>query len=385
MQVDSRSEGGITTSNLLELLVREYPNGVSFDPMAVRLLRRKMPIEDSQIKNIQDKMFQLDNGLWFSSEMVSGNDSREALCEQALAWVIEYGYFAVEKLFQSFYEDFFNLATPEDFAAFLRHLGFSVAKGEKDDFYCFDPPPGLADCLTATSKEISNLLEKADGTLTLDEVGGTMPHLTAEALEGIRAKFLPEVHVAEVGGVPCWCFMEAIYLPEDFSEKLTTIVDTLVALNEKISSAKLEFALNLFYRTRFREEYALLDDDTFIHICAKHYQGGSYVFINSKKFRVRTNDVSKSDRRVRSSNTRFCNLNIPIGSKLVFAKDNNVICTVKNDINQVEYNGKNWAISALANHLFGVSSQNGFRQFRYEGELLWQRRLRLEGACNQGE
>ena len=180
-----------------------------------------------------------------------------------------------------------------------------------------------------------------------------MPHLTAEALEGIRAQFLPEVHVAEVGGVPCWCSTEAIHLPEDFSEKLTTAVDTLVALDEKVSAANLEFALNLFYRTRFREEYALLDNDTFMRVCAKHYQGGNDVFPNAKKSRVRANDLSAPGRRVRSPNTRFRNLGVPIGAKLVFTKDSHITCTVLDDSNQVEYGGKAWAISALAIHLLG--------------------------------
>ena len=60
--------------------------------------------------------------------------------------------------------------------------------------------------------------------------------------------------------MPCWRSAEAIPLPEDFAEKVTTVVDTLVALEEKVSAANLEFALNLFYCIRFREEYALLDN-----------------------------------------------------------------------------------------------------------------------------
>ncbi len=270
-------------------------------------------------------------------------------------------------------------------AAFLRHLGFTVAAWGKGGYFCFQPPPSLDECLAAISETIAGWLEEADGTLTFHEIEQAMPHLTAEALEGIRMQFLPEVHAAEVGGVPCWCSTEAIPLPEDFSEKLTTVVDTLVALEERVSAANLEFALNLFYRIRFREEYALPDNDTFMRVCAKHYQGGNDVFPNTKKPRAKANDWPVPGKRVRSPNTRFRNLGVPIGAELVFTKDSHITCTVLDDSNQVEYGGKAWAISALAIHLLGVSTANGFCHFSYEGEILWDRRLRLEREDKQDE
>ena len=55
------------------------------------------------------------------------------------------------------------------------------------------------------------------------------------------------------------------------------------------------------------------------------------------------------------------------------------------DINQVEYDGNAWSISSLAMHLLGGSSANGFCFFSYEGEVLWDRRLRLEQEGKQDE
>ena len=152
-----------------------------------------------------------------------------------------------------------------------------------------------------------------------------------------------------------------------------------------MSAAKLEFALNLFYRIRLREEYALQDNDTFMRVCAKHYQGENDVFPNTKKSSARANDLSVPGKRVRSPNTRFSNLSVPVGAKLVFTKDSHITCTVLDDSNQVEYDGKAWSISALAIHLLGVSSANGFCHFSYEGETLWERRLRLERVEKQDE
>jgi hypothetical protein len=373
-----KGAGGVTMDYLMQILLREYPNGVSFAPMALRLLQQKVPLKESQIEGLKAQMFQLGDGLWFSSGMISDENAQAELRSQAATWMAEQGCFSVERLFEGFCSLLRNIATTEHFAAFLRHLGFTVAAWRNIGFFCFQPPASLDERLAEASKTIVELLEEADGMLALNEIEEAMPHLTAEALEGLRMQFLPEVHMTEVGGIPCWRDTKAIHLPDDFAERLTTAVDTLVALGEKVSAAKLGFALNLFYGIRFREEYALPDNGAFMRVCAKYYQGGNYAFPNMKKPRVKADGLSVPAKRRRSPNTRFCNLGVPIGTELVFTKDIHITCTVMNDSNQVQYDGKAWAISALATHLLSVSSANGFYYFSCEGETLWDRRLRLE-------
>lgn len=366
------------TDEVMQALLRECPHGVSFAPMTLRLLRQKIPLEDSQIEGLKAEMFQMGDGPWFSREMISDKKAQLALRGQVTAWLSEQGCFSVERLFEDICGVLRHVATPENLAAFLRHLGFTVAAWRRSGFFCFRPPPSLDERLAEISKTIAELLEKADGTLALSEIEEAMPLLTARALEGVRGRFLPELHRTEVGGVPCWRSAEAIPLPEDFAEKLTTAVDTLVALEEKVSVRNLEFALNLLYCIRFREEHALPDNGAFMRVCAKHYQGGNDVFSNTKRPRVTTNDLSAPAKRVRSPNTRFRNLGVPIGATLVFTKDSHITCIVLDDSNQVEYEGRPWAISALAIHLLNVSAANGFCHFSYKGETLWERRLRLE-------
>ncbi len=373
----------ITTAKLLKVLTRECPNGVSFAPMALRLLKQKVPLKDSHIEGLKAQMFQVEDGLWFSIDMISDKKTHLLLVEKATEWLVKYDCFSIERLLEDFYGILRHVATPESFVAFLQHLGFTASTWRKSGFFCFQPPLSLDERLTQTAKTIGVLIEEAGGTLALNEIEETMPYLSAKALEGIRAQFLPEVHRLEVGGVLCWRSAEAIPLPEDFAEKLTTAVDTLVALDEKVSVARLEFALNLFYCIRFREEYALPDNGSFMCVCAKHYQGGHDVFPNTKKPCVEANDSAVSGRRVRSPNTRFRALGVSIGAKLVFTKDSHITCTVLDDSNRVKYDGKVWTISALAKHLLDVPTANGFAHFSCEGETLWDRRLRLEREGNQ--
>ena len=90
----------MTTAEILAVLAQECPNGVSFDPMAVRLLRQKVPFEDLQIEDLKAAMFQLGSGLWFSREMISDDESRLAFEEQAMEWLMDHGCFSVERLFE---------------------------------------------------------------------------------------------------------------------------------------------------------------------------------------------------------------------------------------------------------------------------------------------
>lgn len=351
----------------------------------MRLLRQKVPIEDWQIEDLKVEMFQLDGGVWFSREMISDDESLREFRGQATKWLMEHGCFSVERLFEGMFGVVRHILTPEHFATFLRHLGFTVTVCGKCGLICFQPPSSPGDCLAATAKKIAAQLHDADGMLVLYEIEESLSHLTPEAVESIRTQFLPEVHKTEIGGVPCWQSAEAIPLPEDFAEKLTYAVDALVDLEESVTAVKLEFALNLFYRIRFRKEYALPDNSTFMRVCAKHYQGEHAVFASTKKPGDNTGALSVMGKRVRSPNTRFLNLGVPIGSELTFTRNKHITCTVHDDSNQVQYNGKVWAISALANHLLGASAANGFYHFSFRGETLWGRRLRLEREGKQDE
>jgi hypothetical protein len=365
-------------ADVMEALLREYPNGVSFDPMAVRLLRKKFPLEDGRIRELRSAMLQLGGGLWFLPEMILDDRCRAAFKGQTIKWLTNHGCFSVERLFENYCHILRHIDTPEGCAAFLQHMGYTVSAWRNNGFFCFQPPSSLDERLAAISRTITELLGKKHGTLPVHEVETAMPHLTVKALAGIRAQYMREIHEVNIGGIPCWCNADTIPLPDDFAEKLTTAVDTLVALTEKVSVAKLEFALNLFYGFRFREEYALPDNNTFMRLCAKHYQGDNNVFPKARIFRARGKKHTVSYKIQRRRNTCFYDLGVPVGAKLVFNRNSQTICTVMDGKNKVEYDGKKWAISILAQHLLGWSTAHGYYHFSYEGETLWDRRVRLE-------
>jgi hypothetical protein len=369
----------------MKTLVREYPNGVSFAPMALRLLRQKVPFTDPQIEDLKALMFKMDDDLWFSREMIADDHTLLTVQRQAKTWLTEKGCFAVERFGVSFYGVLRHVTSPDKLSALLRHLGFTVVAWKNNVVFCCQTQAILDEALAETAKKIDGMLIEAGGTLVLKNLEEEMPHLTIEALEGICAHFLPEVHKIDIGGLPCLRNAEAINLPEDFAEKLTLVVDTLIALDEKVTAGNLEFALNLTYRFHFREEFALQENITFMRVCALNYKGNKTAFQGSINRPLRqTHTPTTPEGRTRCPNTRFQNLGVPIGAELVFSKDRHITCKVLDETNQVEHKGKVWAISALAMHLLGGGVINGFAYFSYAGEILLERRLRLERDGSQG-
>ena len=83
------------------------------------------------------------------------------------------------------------------------------------------------------------------------------------------------------------------------------------------------------------------------------------------------------------SRINFKMLDIPIGSELVFSKDENIVAKVTSN-QTIEWNGEETSISASAADIlttqFGYTSRSisGSDYWTYEGEKLWERRHRLE-------
>ena len=61
----------------------------------------------------------------------------------------------------------------------------------------------------------------------------------------------------------------------------------------------------------------------------------------------------------------------------MFSKDSTKTCITADDVNKVNYQGKEYSISGLAKMLLGVSAVQGGQYFMYKGELLTDIRDRL--------
>lgn len=78
----------------------------------------------------------------------------------------------------------------------------------------------------------------------------------------------------------------------------------------------------------------------------------------------------------RNKSKGFAILGVPVGSVLTFRKDSAITCTVMDENNKVEYQGKVYRISGLAKELMGTPI-SGYHAFKYNGTLL----AKLGEAC----
>ena len=73
--------------------------------------------------------------------------------------------------------------------------------------------------------------------------------------------------------------------------------------------------------------------------------------------------------RQKAKSKGFLALGVPVGAVLTYRKDAAVTCTVVDEKNKVEYNGKVYPISGLAKELMQCPI-SGYHAFKYNGVLL---------------
>jgi len=92
---------------------------------------------------------------------------------------------------------------------------------------------------------------------------------------------------------------------------------------------------------------------------------------------TQVNKEADADNTQKLGNLKFSMIGIPVGSTLVFVKDNKITCTTIDDTNKVKYKGDIYSISALAKQLLNIKAAQGGLYFMYNGETLTDIRRRL--------
>lgn len=105
--------------------------------------------------------------------------------------------------------------------------------------------------------------------------------------------------------------------------------------------------------------------------------------VEIKEERIDSGLTEEQEREVeevkeRRSRFRFAQYNIPVGSQLMFTRDSNIIAeVVEND--KIKIGDKIDSLSSMARDLLGYKRRpQGTLYFKYEGEILDDRRRRME-------
>ena len=100
-------------------------------------------------------------------------------------------------------------------------------------------------------------------------------------------------------------------------------------------------------------------------------------FFNSIQKNTPSLNVTSDTSNQKTERLTFEMLSIPVGSTLVYVRDNRITCVTKDNVNQVAYNGSIYSISKLARMLNKVKAAQGGQYFMYNGEILTDIRKRL--------
>jgi len=282
----------------MELLARKYPKGVSFEPMAIRLICNELSLTAEDIEEAKDNMFKVGDR-WFSSAMIADVDTILAIKTRAQEWLRCYRYFSVSRLWEEFREQLRNISDPDACSALLQFLGFHTISWQ-GNFVC-GTSQGMNEALKAFSQDCVNRLEEAGGELQEVILLEGIEYIDEALMNAIRICFLPEIYKIEKNDEFFWCQKEALFLPDDFSKQVTTIIDTLIMLYKKADLSSLTLALDIAYQMRVRDEFSLNDDNLFRRICMDFYEGDKELFSSGRKG-IRERDICSVTSRSKNEN-----------------------------------------------------------------------------------
>lgn len=184
----------------------------------------------------------------------------------------------------------------------------------------------------------------------------------------------------ELNRTECTPFAFRVYATYAVQTRLT---DLKVHEMIDIINPELRSIDNVNGKKRVREFYAMSAEDAYQMFRAMAEIHGTTSLL--KKIRPDSQQVEeekeaeKIKREVKVSQFTFEKAHIEIGSEIYFSEDPSIKAIVV-DNRHVEYQGKVYSLSALAQILKKVSYPlAGPAFFAYEGELVWKRRARFEG------
>lgn len=134
-------------------------------------------------------------------------------------------------------------------------------------------------------------------------------------------------------------------------------------------------------KERKREFYAMSAEDAYELLdCIAQISGTADKLkrMTPEGHEILDEEIANTIRTERRTPFRFSDVNIPVGSEIVFIDDESIKATVKDD-RHIEYQGRITSLSSLAQELKGFDyAVQGTLWFKYNNEILNDIRLRME-------
>ena len=141
------------------------------------------------------------------------------------------------------------------------------------------------------------------------------------------------------------------------------------------------------YRVRNNREFFEMDPER--AVSALKISGASEIKLNNEMIDEKGTVIEETMQKKYKKRFSFSFVNIPMGSELIYTRDEDIKCKVIND-NEVEYNGKNYSLSKLADELLRQNGYNwksvqGPLYFKYNEKTLFEIKKEMEGIEEENE
>jgi hypothetical protein len=266
-----------------EFVIKNYPNGFTFEPMAMRLIEEKAGIgqwDAEVIDELKSHAVKRQDGVYVFPEQITDEEIQLQMIDAAEDWIERFGCFSLSVLRQQFEYKIKNLSDHiEDFETFFNSLygnepyksvWYNTPKGRIR--FTRDAETSKDDALKTMTQRIETIIGENYGTVTEYTILEQIPALDAEWLAAIIKDHLPEIVKTVHDGLTCYQRQEELGIPEDFAETVSIIVHQLEDIDLLVCEVALHTVLSEYYRINFNKTYQLEWKD-FRRLVAQHYQG----------------------------------------------------------------------------------------------------------------
>jgi len=141
------------------------------------------------------------------------------------------------------------------------------------------------------------------------------------------------------------------------------------------------------YRIRSNREFFEMDPER--AVAALKISGANEIKLNNEMIDEKGTIIEDPVQKKYKKRFSFSYVDIPIGSELIYTRDEDIKCKVIND-NEIEYNGNNYSLSKLADELLKQSGYNwksvqGPLYFKFNEKTLFELKKEKESELLENE
>ncbi len=268
---------------LIEALTKNYPSGFRFETTYINLLSNEsgIRIDECLLATLKQIMFHRDDDIFFLLDQATDEDTRKEIIEFSDAFLQKYGCFEISEFYKQ-YQERINPAcirNAYDFECFYEQIAGGQVR-------CVRAPQvgnriarhvnrNMRTIFDEVAGEIVAIIKnKYYGSCTEDDLHKEFCAFSKDLLSKIIKNFVAnELVRVEINGSICYQSFEALGLPEDFSDILSTTLERLNEIGLEPSQEVLHTAISLDLGVNLKSELSLPDWDTYRRLIATYYKG----------------------------------------------------------------------------------------------------------------